>query len=79
MHDVTEQFDNLVAIRGTIQLLPGTASPSTRRDLEDLQMQTRRNLTAALSLLDEDEREDVLHSLDILYDGCAREDLEALL
>ena len=42
-------------------------------------MQTRRNLTVALSLLDEDEREDVLHSLDILYDGCAREDLEALL
>ena len=41
MYDVTEQFDNLVAIRVAAQLLPGTASPSTRSDLKDLQLQTK--------------------------------------
>ena len=79
MYDVTDQFDNLAAIRGTIQLLPGTASPSTLRDLEDLRMQTKRNLTAALRLLDEDELEDIIESLDSEYNNEARGELEALM
>ncbi len=79
MHNVTEQFDNLVAIRVAAQLLPGTASPFTLRDLADMRLQTKRNLTVALLLLREDEREETIESLDELYDGQAREDLEALL
>jgi len=72
MTDVTELYDDLVAIRRAAQVLPKTASRETRDDLKVVLKRIEGKLTVELHALPEDELEETLESLDELYDGLAR-------
>ncbi len=79
MYDVTKLYDDLVAIRRAVQVLPKSASQETKTDLKCVLSRIEGKLTIALSLLTEDELEETLEALDSEYDGLARAELEALM
>ena len=79
MYDVTELYDDLVAIRRAAQVLPETASTETRTDLKCVLKRIEGKLTIALSYLPEDELEENLEALDQEYNNEARGELEALI
>ena len=79
MYDVTELYDDLVAIRRAAQVLPKTASREARDDLEVVLKRIEGKLAIALLQLPEDELEEILESLDEEYANGARAELEAFI
>ena len=69
MNDVTTLFDDLVAIRRAESVLDVDASQAIRSDLKVLIKRIEGKLIVALSWLSEDEREEVIESIDDLYEG----------
>lgn len=76
--DTVELYDDLVAIRRTLYVMED-ASMETQDDLTVVLGRIMGKLKESLLALPEDDREDVIACLDEDYDGCAREDLEAML
>ncbi len=79
MQDVTELYDDLVAIRRAAQVLPQTISRATRDDLEVVLSRIEGKLTVELRALPADDLEETLEALDALYANEARAELEALI
>ena len=79
MQDVTELYDDLVAMRRAAQVLPQTISRATRDDLEVVLSRIEGKLAIELRALPEDDLEDILEALDLEYNNEARGELEALI
>lgn len=79
MYDVTELYDDFVAIRRTAQVMHEQVSQETRDDLEVVLSRIEGKLKIALQVTPEDELEDIIESLDREYNNEARGELEALL
>ena len=79
MQDVTELYDDLVAIRRTAQASHDALSKESRDDIQVVLRRVEGKLRAELKLLTKDERAEVIESVDEVYDNQARKDLEALL
>lgn len=67
MEDITTLYDDLVAIRRTVDVLPDTASGETRRDLERLLEHVGNRFSEGLRAMPVEERRDILYELDIEY------------
>lgn len=79
MFNLTEAYDDLVALRGALAVSEGMVSPITKRELQALMKYTEGRVCVALHALSEEDMEEAIASLDSLYEGEARTDLEALM
>jgi hypothetical protein len=78
MFDLTEAYDDLVALRRALAVSEGMVSTTTTRELQALMKFTEARVCVALHAMAEEEREEAIGSLDDLYEGEARVELEEI-
>ena len=79
MFDLVKAYADLVTLRGALVVSHSVISKTTSHELEAVLRFTEARVCEALHAMAEEDREEAIESLDDLYEGEARDDLEALL